>query len=118
MTNVDVKNALLAGDPDGQDETREVPTHAGPVIVRGLTRAEVLRINAKFDPGTPEWEQHAVAAALVTPSMTPGEVETWQSVDKAGGALGPVTDAISELSGMSEGASKSGVPRARRKPRA
>lgn len=115
MTDVDFKNALLAGDPAGQDETREVPTHAGTVTVRGLTRAEVLRINSQHDPGTPEWEQLAVAAAMLTPVMTPAEVATWQGVDKAGGVMGPVVDAISELSGVAEGASKSRVPRARRK---
>lgn len=110
MTDVDLKNALLAGDPDVEEVTREVPTHAGVVVVRGLTRAEVLRMNAKFKPGSLEWEQLAVSKAMLTPVMTSAEVATWQEVDKAGGVLGPITDAISELSGTSEGAQKSGVP--------
>lgn len=51
MTDVDLKNALLAGDPDAGEGTEEVKTHAGVVVVRPLTRAEVLRFNQGRDRG-------------------------------------------------------------------
>lgn len=112
MTDVDLKNALLAGDPDTAEETREVKTFAGVVVVRGLTRAEVLGVKAlraRDDIDVAEYEAHIVSLAMVTPTMTVEEVRRWQAIDKAGGPLGEVTDAITELSGLSEGAQKSGV---------
>lgn len=113
MTDVDLKNALLAGDPDDLDATEEVKTHAGVVIVRGLTRAETLKLNGARDVGdlsVAEWEQQMVATAMISPTMTAAEVERWQAIDKAGGPLGDVTDAIARLSGLSQGADKSRVP--------
>lgn len=120
MTDVDLKNALLAGAPNTGDDTEEVKTHAGVVIVRGLSRAEVLRLNGARDAGdldVAEWEQALVSKGMVTPAMTPAEVAKWQEIDKAGGPLGDVTDAIARLSKLDEGASKSGVRRARGKSR-
>lgn len=121
MTDVDFKNALLAGDPETADETEEVKTHAGVVIVRGLTRAEVLTLNGARDAGeltVPEWEQNLVSKGMLTPQMTAAEVARWQEKDKAGGPLGDVVDAIVKLSKLDEGASKSGVRRARGRSRA
>ena len=117
MTDVDLKNALLAGDPTAPlDETEEVKTHAGVVVVRGLSRGEVLKLNGLRDTGellVDEWEQALVSKGIVTPTMTPAEVAKWQDVEKAGGALKDVTDAIVRLSKLDEGASKSGVRRTR-----
>lgn len=113
MTDVDLKNALLAGNPADVDDTEEVKTHAGVVIVRGLTRAETLKLNGARDVGdlsVAEWEQQMVAIAMISPTMTAAEVERWQAIDKAGGPLGEVTDAIARLSGLSQGADKSRVP--------
>jgi hypothetical protein len=119
MSEVDLKNALLAGElVDESEATREVKTHAGVVIVRGLTRAETLRLNGARDVGdldVAEWEQQMVSTAMVSPKMTADEVARWQAVDKAGGSLGDVTDAIAELSGLSQGADKSRVPGARKR---
>lgn len=114
MSEVDFKNALLAGDPDDVEETREVKTHAGVVVVRGLSRKEVLRLNGaksreEVDPI--EFEQQMVSIGIVSPKMTPAEVSQWQDADKAGGPLEEVTRAITELSKLTEGADKSGVPR-------
>lgn len=120
MTDVDLKNALLAGDPDSAEETEEVKTHAGVVTVRGLNRAEVLRLNGARDAGdldVAEWEQALVSKGMVTPAMTPAEVAKWQEIDKAGGPIKDVTDAIVRLSKLDEGASKSGVRRTRGKSR-
>lgn len=112
MSDVDLKNALLSGDPDAGDETEEVKTHAGVVIIRPLSRAEVLglqeaRRRAKLTLA--QFEARMVAAGMVSPVMTPTDVEQWQSVEKAGGALKDVTEKIAEISGLAEGASKSGV---------
>lgn len=122
MNDVDFKNALLAGDPEAPlDGTEEVKTHAGVAIVRGLSRGEVLKLNGARDRGdldVAEWEQALVSKGIVTPAMTAAEVAKWQDAEVAGGALKDVTDAIVRLSKLDEGASKSGVPRARRRPRA
>lgn len=118
MTDVDLKNALLAGDPADVDVTEEVKTHAGVVVVRGLTRAETLKLNGLRDVGelsVAEWEQGMVSKAMISPTMTVAEVAAWQEIDKAGGPLGDVTDAIARLSGLSQGADKSRVSRARKR---
>lgn len=112
MGDVDLKNALLAGDPGAGDETEEVKTHAGVVIVRALSRAEVLGLQdakrrAKLTFG--QFEAHLVSKGLVSPAMTVSEVEQWQAVDRASGALEKVTAAITRLSGLEQGADKSGV---------
>lgn len=118
MGEVDFKNALLAGDPaDAEEETREVPSHAGTIVVRGLTRKEVLTFKGAHDRNeidVAEYERQMIAAAMITPKMTIAEVEKWQEIDKAGGTMGKVADAIAELSKMQEGADKSGVPSPRR----
>jgi hypothetical protein len=114
MTDVDLKNALLAGDPDaGMDELVEIPTHAGPVVIKPLSRGEVLALNDARRTGKltlAQFEAQMVSIALVHPPMTAAEVETWQTKDKAGGVLAEVTDKVSEISGLDEGADKSGVP--------
>lgn len=114
MTDVDLKNALLAGDPDKRtDGIEEVKTHAGVVVVRPLTRGEVLDLQSQKGREKltiAEFEQRLVSIGMVSPKMTPSEVEKWQAVDLARGALTDVTDKISEISGLTEGASKSRVP--------
>ncbi|NUO56025.1 MAG: hypothetical protein HOV78_05140 [Hamadaea sp.] len=113
MTDVDLKNALLAGEADEvTEEYRDVPTKVGAVRVRGLTRGEVLRLNGSRDSGeiTAEtWERRVFALALVIPKMTESEVEVWQGKSKANGVIGEVANAIYELSGLKKGADKSGV---------
>lgn len=111
MGDVDLKNALLAGDPNAGDETEEVKTHAGVVVVRPLSRAEVLALKAERAAGMTlgEFEAHMVSHALVHPEMTAGEVSRWQAADKAGGDLERVVNKITEISGLGEGADKSGV---------
>lgn len=112
MTAVDLKNALMAGDPNAGDDTREVETYAGTVTVRALTRAEVLnlkRLRSSGEIDIAEYEAKMVAVALVNPTMTEAEVVKLQEVDRAGGALQDIADAITELSGLTQGADKSRV---------
>lgn len=113
MTDIDTKNSLLAGDPATANKTEEVKTHAGVVIVRPLTRGEVLDLNDQRrgeELTFAQFEARMVSLGMVSPTMTPAEVSQWQSVDNPGGSLADVTDAISRISGLDEGASKSGVP--------
>lgn len=109
MSDVDLKNALLAGNPNAGDDTAEVKTHAGVVVVRALKRGEVLRLRG-MGLALDEFEQHMVSIGLVSPKMTVAEVKTWQDAEEPEGSLEDVTDKISELSGLKKGADKSGVP--------
>lgn len=89
----------------------------GTVRVRGLSRVEVIAMRKATDndPDTLDGkralviERKLIAAAMVDPKLTESEVARWQDAAPAG-ELEPVTARISELSGMVEGASKSGVP--------
>lgn len=116
----DLKSALLAGD--GSDsETRLVDTHAGKVTVRALTRSEVMHLNKGRELGKidiAQFECKMVALALVEPQVTEDEVHAWQERERAGGALADITDVIAEMSGLSQGAQKSRVSRARKRARA
>lgn len=92
----DVKAKLLASRGLG---TKKVEVDGvGEVEVRGLTRAEALRIqSADLDAGQMECE--LLAAAMVDPALTVEEVAEWQKVAPVG-ELEPISSAIQELSGM------------------
>ena len=77
----------------------------GVVRVRGLSRSEVLAIQKIAGSGTDVLERKMLAAALVDPRMTEGEVRQWQDAAPAG-ELEPITDKVQELSGVSSGAAK------------
>jgi hypothetical protein len=98
----------------------DVTLAEGKVRVRGLSRGEVFAMHeAKKSGGLKtegEWERRMVSIALVAPEMTEDEVGAWQRTGTAGGDLEKVTSKISELSGLSEGADKSGVPDVRDEP--
>jgi hypothetical protein len=88
----------------------------GTIRVRGLSRAEVMVMRKATDtadnldgPRVLVLERKMIAAAMVDPELTEAEVGQWQTAATAG-ELEPVTDRIQELSGMVEGAGKSGVP--------
>jgi len=86
---------------------RDVEVDVGTVRVRGLNRAEVKACKDK-DQNTSEVK--IIAAALVDPEgMTEDEVAEWLE-DAPAGDYAAVMVAITELSGLFEGADKSGVP--------
>lgn len=90
--------------------TAEVPIgELGNVTVRALSREEV---KACRDDNGKTQENKLIAAALVDPVLTPDEVSAWLDDAPAGDSL-DVMDAISDLSGMAEGAAKRGVSRVR-----
>jgi hypothetical protein len=105
------KAALLAKRGDRDRREVEIPGF-GSVTVRGLTRAEALRIRGR-DMDEAEAERLLLAAALVEPRLTEDEVATWQEVSPAG-ELGPVAEAVLELSGMVSDASKEAAKSAAR----
>jgi len=77
----------------------------GTVRVRALSRAEAMELQKLESSGMVMVERRMLALALVDPTLTEGEVRQWQEAAPPG-ELEPVTDKISELSGMTEGAAK------------
>lgn len=102
MSPVD-KAALLAARADSTRAV-EVPG-VGEVLVRGLTRAEVLAIQDLGPVDRAELEAKLLALALVDPALTEAEAKQWQAVAPAA-ELEPISDAILGLSGMRENALK------------
>jgi hypothetical protein len=91
------------------DNTADVTLPGGRVVkVRGLTRYELL-LNGKNTDDVALIERRNVATCMVEPPMTEKQVEQWQKA-KNPIALGLVTTAIRDLSGLGEGAGKSDVP--------
>lgn len=76
----------------------------GKVLVRGLSRLEVLWIN-KVAKNPEEVEQITLARAMLKPKMTEEKVKAWQGV-AVGGEIDPITAEVGKLSGMLKGASK------------
>ncbi|MFI7677870.1 hypothetical protein [Actinophytocola sp. NPDC049390] len=113
------KAALLARKRT--DRTDEVDLGDGTVTVRGLTRGEITRARAaasradKADQVT-TLDNHFIAAGLVEPEMTVAEVAEWLESAPAGDSVAVLT-AIQQLSGLAEGAQKSGVSGARKRSR-
>lgn len=80
--------------------TVEVP--GGEVTVRGLSRAEVVKLN---DAGPGTAERTALRLGLVDPVLTDAEVGEWLAAWPAGD-IQPVVEKIMELSGLNPGAAK------------
>lgn len=105
--------ALLLAKREANTREVELPSGIGTVTVRGLTRAEVKRCKSKGDDAS---EDAFIAAGMVDPVLTVAEAEQWAETAPAGDTVA-VMEAIRDLSGLGEGAQKSGVPgvRARRR---
>lgn len=82
----------------------------GDVLVRGLSRGEVLMLQ-KSSGNPTQLEQKIIAVGMVEPKMTEKEAATWQKVASSG-EIDQVVDAINQLSGLVQGAQKSDVPAA------
>ncbi len=99
MTIVDIDLLFKSRLPE---EDVELPG-VGVVRVRGLSRAEALKVRSI--EGRAETERAILALAMVDPTMTEAEVGRWQAASPAG-EMEPVTDKVSELSGMLEDSAK------------
>lgn len=88
------------------ETTRDVKLPTGSTVrVRGMSRMELM-LSRKGTEDSAEIERRMLAYCMVTPAMTTKQAEAWQ---RATGpmVIAPVTEAIRELSGLSEGADKS-----------
>jgi hypothetical protein len=94
---------------DYADETKDVETSKGLVVVRPLTRIELVEAKRKAKGDEADYESRLISKALVRPELTPGKVKAWFGKAPAGDSVA-IMDAVAELSGMAEGARKSGVP--------
>lgn len=94
---------LKAGELDTQ--TVEIPG-VGDVEIRGLTRKQALAV--ADESKTERREALIVSYGLVEPSLTAREAQEWFKSVPAG-LVQPLTLAISDLSGLSEGAEKTQV---------
>lgn len=78
----------------------------GTVRVRGLNRVEVMTMQAVT--AIEDRERKMLAAGMVDPKLTESEAGKWQKASP-GGEIEPVSTRIAELSGLVEGADKSGL---------
>lgn len=84
----------------------------GDVRVRGLSRSEALSLaKAKDDPQA--LEMLIVRLGLVEPALSEEECKAWFASAPAG-LVDPIVKAVERLSGLGEGAPKSGVPGVRK----
>lgn len=84
----------------------------GTVRVRGMSREELLEWRSLDDV---IGDRKVLAACLLDPVLTEDEVETWQKHSSPLEIQG-VLNAIRDLSGLGEGATKSGVSGVRERP--
>lgn len=96
------KARLMSGDRRPGREWVTVPG-VGDVLVRGLTRSEVLLVQ-ELDV---QWrrECRSLHYALVDPRMTETEVERWMRTAPSG-EFNAVAQRVLELSGMAETSAK------------
>jgi hypothetical protein len=85
----------------------------GWIRIRGLSRAEVLVMNALKDKGIlkdqASWECHMISTAMLAPTMSKAQVAAWHGADIAGGDVHHLVKALERLSGINEGAEKEAV---------
>jgi hypothetical protein len=88
----------------------EIPD-VGTVRVRPLTRSEALDVVGR-EMDKAEQEQLVLSQALIEPKMTMSDVAAWQSTSPAG-EIQDLVQFVQQISGLAEGAPKSGVSRVR-----
>lgn len=100
------KAKLLADRGVGTEEVK-LPNGLGVIVVRGLSREEVMRMRADVGPeaAVSEYEVNILACGLVDPRLTREEAAQWRKVANAV-EVGLAVDAISRLSGLELGADK------------
>jgi hypothetical protein len=96
MSTVDKAALLAATLPQAPVEVPGV----GSVIVRSLSRDQVVRLQACPNPGV--LENETLAAGMVEPALTVEEAAAWRAVAD-NDAVKVVSDRILQLSGLVEG---------------
>lgn len=79
----------------------------GTVAIRALTRDDVLATQQADDVAGAD--NMIISLGLTDPKLSVDEVAQWAANDAAGDLVA-VSDAIARISGLKEGAGKSGVP--------
>ncbi len=99
-------NDLLADEVSGN--TRDVTLPNGKVVkVRGLSRAELLA-GGKGTDDAAEIERRNLVVCMVAPTLTHAQAAEWQR-STGPAVISVVSDAMRDLSGLGQGADKSGV---------
>jgi hypothetical protein len=78
----------------------------GQVKVRGLSRDEAVELQTR--EGTAARDNFLIATGMTDPRMTEDDVAAWGKIEGAAGDTVAVSETITRLSGMVEGAGKSG----------
>lgn len=78
----------------------------GQVKVRGLSRNEAAGVRDR--DGLQARDNYLIATGMVDPRMSEDDVAAWGAIEGQAGDLVAVSEAITRLSGMVEGAGKSG----------
>jgi hypothetical protein len=86
----------------------------GEVVIRGLSHGEVSAGQEQHEVDVNARTCFYIATALVDPVLSFDDVLTW-SQDGNAGDLTTISEAIQELSALTEGAGKSRNPSARRR---
>lgn len=107
------RDEILARKVAGTTEEHKLGD--GVVIIRGLSFGESIKVRTKLEGGDlAGGNALMIHLALVDPVLSLEDVEQWIDTDQ-GGELTRLGNHISELSGLVEGAGKSGVPRPRKR---
>lgn len=101
---IDREQFLKAAAPEG---TVTIPGE-GEVRVRGLTRLEVIGLQG-MPKDTGQIERRIIQLGMVDPALSEDDVAAWYAAAPAG-HTDLIVDEVSRLSGLGEGAAKSGVP--------
>lgn len=106
------KAALLAAVRATEDV--ELPSGAGTVTVRGLTRREAVAVQKAYADGDIDKAEGVIlAAGLVEPRMDEDEAQAWRDVALAGD-IQEVTEVIQHLSKLDDGGGKGPTSNSRR----
>lgn len=80
----------------------------GTVAIRAMTKLEFQRAEATAEELGVDLDAVVLSIAMTDPALTPADVQEWMGTAPAGDVVAVIT-AVRDLSGMGEGAGKSGV---------
>jgi hypothetical protein len=110
------REEILARKTGPKTEEYKLSDGSGTVTIRGLTRNEAIRIRDE-QGGIDARDNLLISLGLVDPAMTPDDVAAWGDAEGQFVVMTDLSEAIGRLSGMVEGAGKSGVPRTGKRSR-
>lgn len=94
-------------------ETYKLSDGSGEVTIKGISRDDALRVGELRNTASlAEADSYLISRGLVDPAMSVDDVAAWGAGEGDAGVLMGLSEAIATLSGMVEGAGKSGVSRA------